>query len=381
MPITAKKLCNLIHEHLIGLGYIKLDDGNYELQGDLSKDRIRDIHTEYRNEVIELNGEFIQRFAPEIVDEYFANGKDVVPEKIQPELVEVHNNESLEFKLFKMASLLSSVPTSQGVGRSLRFVIKDKFNGKVIGVLALADPVFNIKARDDWVGWTFNDRRKRLSQVLDGCKIASIPPYSNLIGGKLIGALMGSQNVLDSFSNRYPKSKKLVMMTTTSALGRSSIYNRLKLPICPKFTKVGWTKGYGHFHLSGNVFKKVQEYLYSIDHPYANSGTYEKSNWKLTAIRATLRLIGMNDEVLNHGIRREMYTIPLCSNTKEILNGDEKNFTPNYLVRPTEEVAEFCVNRWMIPRSKRDGSYLDYDKSDALDTLLNGKQVNQGRLF
>ena len=43
----------------------------------------------------------------------------------------------------------------------MRFLVMDQSNGKLMGLFALTDPVFNLQARDNWIGWTTEDRRQR----------------------------------------------------------------------------------------------------------------------------------------------------------------------------------------------------------------------------
>ena len=138
-----------------------------------------------------------------------------------------------------MLGLLWSVPVSQGFGRRLRFLVKDRQNDRLIGLFALGDPVFNLSARDKLIGWTHQDRCDRLVHVMDAYVVGAVPPYSHIIGGKLVAALMTSQEVKRSYERKYLGTEsvirgkkhraRLVLLTTTSALGRSSIYNRLSI--------------------------------------------------------------------------------------------------------------------------------------------------------
>jgi hypothetical protein len=141
--------------------------------------------------VLQNNKEFIEQYGPELVMN-FATGRQIDPESIDPELIEV-KPESKESQLFRFACLLWSVPVSQGFGRRLRFLVRDRQNGQLIGLFALGDPVFNLLARDNWIGWTFEDRKDRLIHMMDAYVVGAVPPYSQLIGGKLIAALMGSR--------------------------------------------------------------------------------------------------------------------------------------------------------------------------------------------
>ncbi len=350
------------------------------MDGELSKQKIRDLHAAQRQDVLKRNLPFIEAYGPELV-EYFATGRQVDPASIDPELVEV-TAESLESRLFRFACLLWSVPVSQGFGRRLRFLVRDRQNGRLIGLFAIGDPVFNLSARDNWIGWTHEDRKDRLIHVMDAYVVGALPPYSQLIGGKLVAALMGSKEVKEVYERKYLGrqaviSKKvnrarLVLLTTTSALGRSSIYNRLRIPSGPHFLRIGATKGFGHFHLSGGIFESLRRYLEASGHPYASGNRFGMGpNWKIRVARTALEQLGIDgNAILKHGIKREVYAIPLAKNWQEILLGRQKNVRS--CVLPASEIADFCLRRWIVPRAARDKRYKRVTRCKIMDCLLNG---------
>jgi len=153
----------------------------------------------------------------------------------------------------------------------MRFLVWDASNAKLIGLIGLADPVFNLRARDEFVGWTAEDRRARLVNVLDAYVIGAIPPYSMLLGGKLVASLVCTAEINAAFAHKYSRTRGIIsrerkgavlaMVTTSSALGRSSMYNRLRLPGCRLFRSVGYTSGWGHFHIPDQLFSTMREYL------------------------------------------------------------------------------------------------------------------------
>lgn len=376
---SSSALRRAIHEQLRKTGFSKNGKG-YLIDGELTKQRIRDIHSIKRMEVLQKNRDFIERYGPELVKN-FANGKQVDPESIDPELVEVAP-ESIEARIFRFACLLWSVPVSQGFGRRLRFLVKDRQNGQLIGLFALGDPVFNLSARDNWIGWTYEDRKERLVHVMDAYVVGAVPPYSQLIGGKLVAALMGSEEVKKVYERKYFGRKaviskkenraRLVLVTTTSALGRSSLYNRLAIPNGPRFLRIGETRGFGHFHLSGEVFEQMRSYLEAIGHPYASGNRFGMGpNWRIRVARTALEKIGLDaDDILKHGIAREVYAIPLAQNWQEILLGKQKNVRSSVL--PASEIIQYCLQRWIIPRASRDKRYVSFARCRIMEHLLNG---------
>ena len=368
-----------IHDHLLNLGFSRNGSGYY-VDGELTKQKIRDLHSLQRLDVLNRQKCFVEEYGPELADN-FASGSQVDPASIQPELVQVLPS-SPESRLFRFACLLWSVPVSQGFGRRLRFLVRDKQNGCLIGLFALGDPVFNLSARDNWIGWTHQDRRDRLVHVMDAYVVGAVPPYSHLIGGKLVAALMGSMEVKQAYERKYLAREsvirkrnnraRLVLLTTTSALGRSSIYNRLAIPDGPRFLRIGSTKGFGHFHLYGSVFDSLREHLEAIGHPYASGHRFGMGpNWKLRVARAALEDLGIDgNSILRHGVEREVYAIPLADNWREVLAGKRKR--TRSLTRSAAEISRFCLNRWVVPRSERDASFRSFDSGSIMPTLLNG---------
>ncbi len=108
---------------------------------------------------------------------FIASGDEVDPRKVKPRLVQVEPD-TLESKLFRYACLHWSIPISEGYGRRLRFLIFDDSNGKLIGLFGLGDPVYAIKARDEWIGWDSKAKAARLYHVMDAYVLGAVPPYS-----------------------------------------------------------------------------------------------------------------------------------------------------------------------------------------------------------
>ena len=355
-PPDAASVEKAIHSHLSRLGFSKNSHG-YFVDADLTKQKIRDLHATQRLTILDHNRPFIQDHGPALAA-HFATGDQIDPDSIDPELVEV-KSKSPESRLFRFASLLWSVPVSQGFGRRLRFLVRDRHNHRLIGLFALGDPVFNLTARDSWIGWTHKDRSDRLVHVMDAYVVGAVPPYSQIIGGKLVAALMGSAEVKRAYERKYLGLKavisgksnraRLVLLTTTSALGRSSLYNRLAIPGGPHFQRIGTTKGFGHFHLSGHIFALLRAYLEASGHPYASGHEFGMGpNWRLRVARTALEQIGINgNAILKHGIAREVYAIPLARNWQQILQGRHTNVRS--IVLPASEISEYCLSRWIVP--------------------------------
>ena len=233
-PQDLVALRDQIMRHLEEIGLTSIG-----VQGGLSKQAVRQAHAPQRQEarsriVRALGPRRLQRFALH----HLADGRDVDPEKIQPE-VELVSSQKESGDIFRFTTLFWSIPVTPGYGRRMRFLVWDRQNGKLIGAFALCDPVFNLKKRDDWIGWGQAQRRERRVHTMSAYVAGALPPYSQLLGGKLVTSLAASAEVGRHFRERYgdaagvisgeKKDAHLVLVTFTSALGRSSIYNRVKL--------------------------------------------------------------------------------------------------------------------------------------------------------
>ncbi len=373
------RLKRTLRRHLRQLGFKPAADGKLA-PPEYSKDSFRQLHRAHLQDRLEAERGFIAKQWP-LLNGYFADGSQVVPADVTPRL-ELIQGGTWQSDLFRLAALTWSVPVSQGYGRRMRYLVWDDSNCKLLGLIGLADPVFNLTARDRHIGWTANDRRQRLAHVLDANVLGAVPPYNTLLGGKLIAALIATQEVRDAFAQKYTgvrgvisgevKPASLVMITTASALGRSSVYNRLRLEDYRLFHSVGYTSGWGHFHIPNSMFKSMREYLKAKGHAYADNHQYgDGPNWRLRAVRECLRMLELNTDWLHHGIAREVFVCELAKNARSFLAGNTKR--PRYEGLPTvADIAAAARSRWIEPRSMRRPDFAEW-KREGLLLLLGGQ--------
>jgi hypothetical protein len=154
---------------------------------------------------------------------------------------------------------------------------------------------------------------------------------------------------------------RLALVTATSALGRSSIYNRLKFDNMDVFQPVGFTEGYGHFHLANGTYANLREYLALLGDDEVNRFTFGSGpNYRIRVVRKALEYLDLPSGLLRHGIRRAVYVAPLAKNTSAFLRGDNKRL--QWYGRPFHDVVEAWRERWLLPRASRDASYQRFDK-------------------
>ena len=354
--------------------------------GVMTKNGIRVSHSYQRNEIFQHEYKVLNPKLKKLLP-YFANGEDVNPSIIDPELVPAISQKFTGY-LFRLATLFWSVPVSPGYGRRIRFLVMDRSNGKLIGIFALGDPVFNLKCRDQLIGWNQLDRRSRLVNVMDAYVVGAVPPYNQLLGGKLVASLMCSQEVNRFFMERYKnsegvisgekKSPRLTLITVTSALGRSSLYNRLKLIQGDKtlinFKKIGETSGFGHFQISNELFERMRALLALESHSYANGHQFGQGpNWRLRVTRVGLKRLGLDEDLVHHGINREVYASPLAENFKEFLRGEIEQ--PDIKIYPAQTIADAALHRWIIPRSISHPEWKNFRRDSLMEQLPKVEEI------
>lgn len=364
--------------HLQSLGFTKSDEGTLQAPGN-SKDAIKLLHNNQREERLLANREFISLKGDKLM-QFFASGKEVNPKKISPILERISAG-TQQGDLFRLAALSWSVPVSNGFGRRIRYLVWDENNGKLMGLIAIGDPVFNLAVRDKFIDWNTHDRSARLVNLMDAYVLGALPPYNALLGGKLIACLLRSRDIYDDFARTYgdttgvisqeAKKARLLAITTTSSMGRSSVYNRLKLDGIQYLKSIGYTGGWGHFHIPDWLFSELRDYLRDIDHTYADQhGFGQGPNWRLRTTRAALSALGFKDDLMRHGIQREVFICQLANNATRIMQTGKGQPDLTSLLS-AKDIAEQAVERWIIPRSRRRPEYRDWMPSDFIGLFGN----------
>lgn len=305
---------------------------------------------------------------------YFANGADIDPEKVKPLLVEVVDDHWSD--LFRLARLTWSLPFTKGYGRRLRFVLLDESNGKIIGVLGLQSPPLDFPARDGQFNYPQGHKIDLVNQTMDIYTLGAIPPYNRLLGGKLVALTAIADEVRQAYAKKYHGvvteidekilPSRLVALTTTSAFGRSSIYNRLTYNDRVVALSIGYTLGYGSFHLAP-LYPQVCEFLkVSGEVTRGGFGVGPRIMWQ--NYQRVFKLLNLPRHLLKHGVKREAFLFPIASNLKNYMSG--KASRPVYHHQSFQELAEWWRNRWLLGRAKRVDGWHNWDKSQIEEMLV-----------
>lgn len=363
---SRNKLKRAILRSMRMQGYL-VRNGLIALPENPSKDlyrRLNELAAKKKQQTAQVH---LERKERSLLD-YIADGNEVVPADVSPRLVLVEPDSTDEL-LFRYACAHWSIPVSTGYGRRLRFLVKDDSNDKLIGLFGLGDPVYSMRARDQWIGWDAEAKRDRLYHVMDAYVLGAVPPYSSLLCGKLVAMLALSNEVRRAFRRKYGGRKALisgkirppylVMLTTTSALGRSSIYNRIRIGGFDYWQSVGFTSGWGDFHFSNGVYGSIRAYVDRWCDPTAKQEAWGNGfRNKREVIRKCLSRIGLSTDLACHGIRREIFAAALGSESLPFLRGEAAR--PRFHDWPAATLAEAFKNRWLLDRAERMPEFVNF---------------------
>jgi hypothetical protein len=305
---------------------------------------------------------------------FFANGEEVDPAAIRPLLVEV--TEPWQSDLFNLARYTWSLPYTKGYGRRLRFLIMDESNGKLMGILGLQSPPLDFPARDRLFDYPVGEKVVLVNQTMDVFTLGALPPYNRLLAGKLVALAAASNEVREAFVRKYrgrltemehrELPAELVALTTTSAFGRSSLYNRLRFEGRWVAESIGYTEGYGSFHLA-TLYPLLREFLEEQGiSTRGGFGTGPRLVWQ-TCVKALSRL-GYSSEILRHGLRREVFLFPLVSNLGDYMAG--RTATPAYHNQSFSTLAEWWCRRWLAGRADRVEGWQEWRREELASLLM-----------
>jgi hypothetical protein len=325
------------------------------------KSYYRDAHSSARLAALEKHMGWLQKHWPKYYG-IFANPCDITPNDICPRLELVENQRQND--LFRIARLTWSLPYSRGYGRRLDYLLWDDNNGKLMGVLGLQSAPLSLPARDRTFHIPYEQKIEIVNQTMDVYTLGALPPYSELLTGKLLVLAAASQDVRHDYERRYqgritemlsrvlPTS--LIAVTTLSAFGRSSLYNRVSKGFDGKHNvwaalSLGPCEGWGTFHFSDELYQNMKQFHQRLwpEKPVQGFGTGPRIRQQI--ITRTLQELRLPRRFARHNIRREVFIISHIENLQAILAGAEEQ--PVYNDEPFSKLATFWKERYCLPRA------------------------------
>ena len=213
------------------------------------------------------------------------------------------------------------------------------------------------------------------SEVADLSICGAIPPYNEILCGKLTCLISGSQEIQDMYKRRYGntiseistftagkaifRDVNLKVLTTTSLYGRSSQYNRIKILKNKEnslindliWNHLGSTRGYGVFHFDEKTTELLQT-VYEIKNGYRNVNSVfgEGTSPKLRKIRDGLSIFKIDGETgIKHGQVRDSYATELFKFAREELIFKRLSNSSNSK-DSIYKITDCWIKRWLVKR-------------------------------
>jgi len=333
-----------------------------------SKETYRRIQGRARLEQLAFHKKFLRENFSKVKD-YHKNGEAIDPDKIFLELREVSSG-SLEEALFRWWNLIWwSIPYQRSYGRQMRFLLWDKSHDMPFGLMLLQSPVLKMGIRDRYLESPKEDLDIWVNKSMHAQRVGALPPYNQILGGKMVALALTSNEIRKAYRVKYSSHRTIIkgrviepdllFITTTSAFGRSSLYNRLKYDGEIVAENLGYTRGSGTFHVPENLYLEILEFLSKkgID---TSRGYGHGPSRKLKLVSLAFRYLGL-PKFEYHGIQREFYLFPLVKNLKEVI---KKKESPNYIDRPFNKLVDYWKERWALPRAKRKPSWKEFNAEE-----------------
>lgn len=317
------------------------------------------------------------------------------------ELSEEHWPEQARMSLFKSKRALELAQLL-----SVRMVLREFF-GPRPGRDGLLRLVKDGRGRDAIARIVRRAKAMRVGTVMADISVCgALPPYNELLGGKLVAALMATPEVVAEYRRRYSKTPSVIassmagrpvfrpahlaLLGTTSLYGqRPSQYDRIVIPwtnggqvnAAVGYHYLGRTAGLGTFQFGEQTVHELSRLLsQSRRGQQVNSVFGEGVNPRLRKIRDGLNELGLHsDELLNHGARRLVYAMPLVTNVREYLLGIDAQ--PKYVLPQrnptavTRYIVRWWLERWVVKRVKREDALVRMGMHTLVHPIRHGARV------
>lgn len=321
------------------------------------KHAFKAVQQKSRLEQISYHTKFIKSFRNK-AQTYCRDACDINPNKIDLELREL-KSDTFDDRLFRWWNLVWwTIPYQRPFGRQMRFLLWDKTHDSPFGMVGLQSPILKMSVRDKALEIPNAELDIWVNRSMSAQRIGALPPYNQLIGGKMVALSLTSNEMSKAYKRKYANrvtlikgrsiDNELLFVTTTSAFGKSSIYNRLKYKKENIAESLGFTQGSGSFHVPQELYAEILDYLFSTGTDISRGYGHGPSR-KLKLLSIAFRRLGLR-EFHFHNIKREFFLIPLVHNLKGVIKNNER---PEHVDHPFSCLVDYWKDRWALPRAKR----------------------------
>ena len=340
-----------------------------------TKEEIKKIQLTAKNEITNEYRKFVLNNVKKI-SQNLISGSSINPQNISLEIRQVLSG-TLDEVLFRWWNLTWwSMPYQRPYGRQMRFLIWDTTHNAPFGLISLQSPILKQAVRDKNLEIPSKNLDYWVNRSMYAQRVGALPPYNELLGGKLVALSLISNEIRDAYQCKYYDKtsimaerkieSELLFITTTSAFGRSSMYNKLKYRDDVVAEKLGYTEGYGSFQISDDLYERLIDYLESIGENIAR-GYGNGPSRKLKLIQLACRKLGLANYTY-HGIKREYYLFSFIKNLKQVIHEQECAISKSYAFN---DLFEFWKERWMANRVVNTTKWREFNMETYVMDVIN----------
>jgi len=249
-------------------------------------------------------------------------------------------------------------------------------------------------------------KRRVGSAMMNIMVCGAIPPYNEILGGKLVAMALTGPEIINAYREKYADStseiassmkgepvkklSELVFLDTTSLFEVGTAqYDRVRVPVGDnkiEYEKLGMTKGYGSIQFGPKTRLRLSQVTKIEEGKSVVHGRFgEGVAPRMRKIRRGLDNLGLSGELLRHESRRVVYGVDLVMNLEKFLFGvtDEPDYFWDFSDMESEQqsIYDYWKRRWVSKRVQKDfvlDRIREFQQDDVL--LQNQVTINQKRL-
>jgi len=241
---------------------------------------------------------------------------------------------------------ISSMEFVANPGRNQKYFVKDRKTNLYLGVICMGSDVVSIKVRDEFLGWTKENKLDdaKLQHTAIGTSIIATQPLGyNFLGGKLISALVTCSTIRNKWKEAYDQT--LAGITTTALYGVHSQYNGI-----PHWKTLGETAGQINLKPDDSIYLVWNQWL-KENHPEEHHKAVNATGPKNNVINRIFKYLGMKAKDYQHGFKRGVYFADIYENGKEFF---KSNIEEKDLVMKEKYLLDYDrIINWWKPKAIR----------------------------
>ena len=170
-----------------------------------NKEVLRNLQNQSRLEQISFHKKFLIENLG-VAKSFCQNGCNINPRNISLELREI-KPDSLEDELFRWWNFIWwSIPYQRSYGRLMKFLLWDTTHDAPFGLFSLQSPILKMSIRDNTLEIPKNNLDTWINRSMHAQRVGALPPYNELLGGKMVALAMTCNEVRDAYRKKYENS-------------------------------------------------------------------------------------------------------------------------------------------------------------------------------